>query len=148
MKRDTPIAGIMTREPRYVKPGDSLEIVRHIFEEYGFHHVPVAESGKLTGIVSYNDYLRVLRNLLHESHDPKAVKRILQETSASEVMARTVYSLRSDDTLETAIKLFHEHQFHALPVVDEAGRLTGIITTSDLMKVLEEIIAPEKSYNE
>ena len=148
MKRDTPIAGIMTREPRYVKPGDSLEFVRHIFEEYGFHHVPVAESGKLTGIVSYNDYLRVLRNLLHESHEPKAVTRFLQETSVSAVMTCEVYSLRSDDTLETAIKLFYTHQFHALPVVDDAGHLMGIVTTSDLMKVLEEIIAPEKSYNE
>jgi CBS domain-containing protein len=148
MKRDTPIAGIMTREPRYVKPGDSLEFVRHIFEEYGFHHVPVAESGKLTGIVSYNDYLRVLRNLLHESHEPKAVTRFLQETSVREVMTCEVYSLRSDDTLETAIKLFYTHQFHALPVVDDAGHLMGIVTTSDLMKVLEEIIAPEKSYNE
>jgi CBS-domain-containing membrane protein len=63
-------------------------------------------------------------------------------------MTCEVYSLRSDDTLETAIKLFYTHQFHALPVVDDAGHLMGIVTTSDLMKVLEEIIAPEKSFNE
>lgn len=148
MKRDTPIAGIMTREPRCVKPADSLERVRHIFEEFGFHHIPVAESGKLAGIVSYNDYLRVLRNLLHESQDPKAVTRLLQETPVGEVMTSEVYSLRTDDTLEAAVKLFHAHQFHALPVIDEAGHLMGIVTTSDLMKVLEDIIAPEKSYNE
>lgn len=148
MKRNTPVAGIMTREPRYVKPTDSLERVRHIFEEYGFHHIPVAESGKLAGIVSYNDYLRVLRNLLHESHDPKAVTRLLHETLVADVMTSEVYSLQMNDTLETAVQLFHAHKFHALPVVDEAGHLTGIITTSDLMKVLEEIIAPEKSYNE
>jgi acetoin utilization protein AcuB len=73
---------------------------------------------------------------------------LLQETLVEEVMTKDVYSLRTDDTLETAVQLFHTHQFHALPVVDEAGHLMGIITTSDLMKVLEEIIAPEKSYNE
>lgn len=46
MQSTTPISRIMTRKPETVKPSDTMEDVRRIFEKRGFHHIPVLDQGK------------------------------------------------------------------------------------------------------
>ncbi|MGE3911777.1 MAG: magnesium transporter, partial [Chloroflexota bacterium] len=54
----------------------------------------------------------------------------------SQVMSTDVVRVRADADAETAALLLKEHHFLALPVVDEAGRLLGIITADDASDVL------------
>lgn len=148
IQRNTPISGIMTQHPACVAPEDNLEKVRAIFEKHAFHHVPVVESGILTGIVSYTDYLQTIQDIASEPQSRQNAVRILSERKVLDVMTREVWFLKLDDTLDKAVQIFQTHQFHALPVVDESKKLMGILTTNDLMRVLEVLIAPEKSFVE
>lgn len=148
MQRNTPISRVMTRDPESIKPEDNLERVRQIFEIHGFHHVPVLEHGKLVGIVSYNDYLQKIRDLVNGATGKTNVEDLLRGVLVKDMMTPEVFTLQQDDTLETAVQIFHTHQFHALPVIDPERHLVGILTTNDLMRVLEVMIAPEKSYVE
>ncbi len=43
-----------------------------------------------------------------------------------------------DDLIIDAVDLFIEHRFGALPVVDGAGKLVGILSSLDMLRVLRE----------
>lgn len=50
-----------------------------------------------------------------------------------EVMVKQVAKLRPEDKIELAADIFRENLFHAMPVVDNDGKLKGIVTTFDLL---------------
>jgi len=56
---------------------------------------------------------------------------------ASDIMVRDVVTARPDTRLVDAIKLMGDHDVSALPVVDDDGRLIGIISESDLIHRVE-----------
>ena len=139
MQADTPIAKVMTRKPAIVKPEDTMEAVRKAFEKHGFHHIPVVEKGKLVGLVSYTDYLQLIRNVFENPQEERLNEKILHATVVRDVMTKSVLCLSQQDSVETALRIFKANQFHSLPVVDERQNLVGIVTTYDLMKVLEKV---------
>ena len=53
---------------------------------------------------------------------------------AIDVMVRDVITVRPDDEVATAIKLLAEHDVSALPVVDDGGKVVGVISEADLMR--------------
>jgi IMP dehydrogenase len=81
----------------------------------------VDEAGRLAGIVT-------TRDLLFEKQHGKPI---------SEIMTREVVSAPRTTTLEQAEKILHEHRIEKLPLVDADGRLAGLITTKDIMKIAQ-----------
>lgn len=136
----------MTRKPATVAPNDSLDKVRHIFEKHGFHHVPVVEEGKLQGIVSYTDYLRIISEVYSGTGAQVKTPVGLTNMLAKEIMTTEVVCLKPSDTVEYALSVFNASQFHAMPVVEGDRRLVGILSTYDLMKVLEKLLGSEIDY--
>lgn len=136
----------MTRKPSTVSPVDNLETVRVIFEQHGFHHVPVVEEGKLVGIVSYTDYLRIIRELYGNAQEQRSNDRLLHTLSVKQVMTEHPVCLAPTDTVEDALKIFKTNHFHAIPVVEGDRRLVGILSTHDLIKVLERVLSPDIDY--
>ncbi len=53
---------------------------------------------------------------------------------AVDVMVRNVVTVKADDDVASAVKLLIEHDISALPVVDAAGAVIGIISEADLMR--------------
>ncbi|MCC6459039.1 MAG: CBS domain-containing protein [Saprospiraceae bacterium] len=139
MQATTPISRIMTRKPEVVKPSDTMEEVRQIFEKRGFHHIPVVSDSKLVGLVSYTDYLSLIRDVFDNPQDERTNEKVLHALKVEEVMTKHLLCLNHMDTVETALRIFKANQFHSLPVVDDRQHLVGIITTYDLMKVLEKV---------
>ncbi len=148
MKHTLPVSGIMTRRIASVTATDSMEHVRHIFEQHGFHHIPVVEGSKLKGIVSYTDYLRIIHDFFSASESHAANEKLLHTLLVKDMMTENPVCLKPEDTVETALQVFRKNPFHALPVTDAEGKLLGILTTYDVMKVFEDAIAPEHSYSE
>lgn len=120
-----------------------MEAVRRIFEKRGFHHIPVLEGNKLVGLVSYSDYLQLIRTIFDNSMEARANEKVLNATVVADVMTKNVLCLSQHDTAEQALRIFKANQFHSLPVIDEQQHLVGIITTYDLMKVLETIFVEQ-----
>jgi CBS domain-containing protein len=56
---------------------------------------------------------------------------------AIDVMVRDVVTVRSDTDVADAVKLLSEHDVSALPVVDEAGNLVGMLSEADLIHRVE-----------
>jgi acetoin utilization protein AcuB len=146
MQNTTAISRVMTHKPATVSPMDHLETVQEIFEKFGFHHVPVLDDGKLVGIVSYTDYLRVIQEVYGSADEQGRNQHLLQTIQVKQVMTDHPVCLSPSDTIEDALRIFKTNHFHAIPVIEQDGRLVGILSTHDLIKVLERLLAPEIDY--
>lgn len=129
------VAHLMTPNPVTIRPDDTMSVVRQIFRSRNIHHVPVVDKGKVVGIVTKSDFLALsnafplFNEQKRESYNEKLFSTLLVE----EVMTRQVAKVQPGDSLDVVAGIFKENLFHALPVVDNAGKLVGIITTFDLL---------------
>ena len=126
---------VMTKEVMTVGPYNCMDEVQRVFEQEAFHHLPVVEDGKVVGILSKTDYLRLLHGftLFKTSKSDAYNKAVMQSLLVKEVMTASVVKVKKGDSLGYAAEIFRENYFHALPVVDETGAIEGIITTYDLL---------------
>ncbi len=79
------------------------------------------QEGRVAGIIT-------TRDLLFEKANGKSV---------TEIMTRKVVTAPPDTTLEQAEKILHEHRIEKLPLVDSKGKLVGLITLKDIMKIAQ-----------
>ncbi|HKK80256.1 MAG TPA: CBS domain-containing protein [Phaeodactylibacter sp.] len=130
----TTVGQIMSTPVITVSPSDTMDKVQDIFRSNNIHHIPVVEDGKVVGIISNADYLRLLHGftLFKTAKSEEYNDAILRSLLAGEVMTRQVATLSPEDSLVMAVGFFRENLFHALPVVGD-GRLVGIVTTFDLL---------------
>lgn len=135
MDKSTRIGSIMTTNVIAVHPNDMMEKVQSIFRKSNIHHVPVTDGGKVVGIISHSDYLRLQNTftLFKTKQSDHYNDVIMQSMLVKEIMTKQVAKLTPDDTVEIAAGFFRENLFHALPVVDSEGKLVGILTTYDLL---------------
>jgi hypothetical protein len=93
------------------------------------HHLPVVENDHLAGMLSASDLI---------GRDAPDAGR--QRVGA--VMQRQTESLGRDSTLLEAATRLVAGDFHALPVTDPSGRVIGIVTSTDLVRLLLGQLAP------
>lgn len=129
------VVDIMTENVIVLRPEDTMDVVQDIFRKHNIHHLPVVERGRVIGMISHSDYLKLLHGftLFKTKKSDEYNDAILRSLLVREVMTRQVATLGPDDTVELAAGFFRENLFHALPVVDEENMLIGIITTYDLL---------------
>jgi len=104
--------------PVTVSTGITLAEVRQTMDETGVTGLPVLDSGKLVGIITERD----LKFNVHP------------EDLVDDVMTRDLVVERGEPTEDTARAKFDKHRIEKLPVVDDDGRLTGLITVRDMEK--------------
>jgi IMP dehydrogenase len=112
-------AGMVT-SPVTCSPEDSLAEVDRLCGKYRISGVPVVdENHKLIGIVTNRD-------LRFEDNFSKKVKEIM--TPMPLIVGKTGISS------EAALKLLSHNKIEKLPLIDDSGRLTGLITVKDFVK--------------
>ena len=136
MDMNTPLSSVMTRNVIAISPKEAMSRVQEIFEAKLIHHIPVVDEKKqVVGIISLNDYHKILHGLtLFRAQQSKTYNTaILSSLLVEDVMTKKVAKLSTTDTVETAAGFFKENLFHALPIVDKNDKLVGIVTTYDLL---------------
>ncbi len=143
---------VMTSDPVAVEPGTPVEDVARLIVEHRLNGVPVVDAaGLLLGIVTGGD---LMHRALDEHLEPRVslwkenfwrglFRRRGSELEraegrvAAEVMTRDVVTVSPDTDVIVVARLLTEHAVKALPVLDD-GRLVGIISRLDLLKLLGE----------
>ena len=118
--------------------GDAIRLI----VDRGIRHIPVvdAKDGKLAGLVTETDLLRKVlhgRTLTREEQYHAFLDAMLP---VEEIMVRNVITLRPEANVADAVRLFLHEKIRCVPIVDAGGRLAGIVTESDLMKLLEHMM--------
>jgi IMP dehydrogenase len=112
----------MIVEPITLEPTHRLADAVAIMERYHISGVPITEDGKLVGILTNRD-IRF---------------RTKFDEPIGELMTREgLITVPLGTTLEEAKDILHRHRIEKLPVVDEEGRLRGLITVKDIQKQIE-----------
>jgi len=134
---------VMTTKVVYAQASTSYEeLVRLLTERY-VSAVPVVDADRrVLGIVSEADLL------LKRQHPANHFQRFLLEgkqrrlesakakgATAAALMSRPAITIDQEAPVVEAARLLHKHLVKQLPVVDPQGRLVGIISRSDLLRV-------------
>jgi len=107
-----------------VNEDDLVELVAKVMEWKDVHHIPVMNSkNKLTGIITSTNLTQI------KGQNQKLIV-------AKDIMVMDIITVESDTSVEDANKIMIDKGIGCLPVV-EMGELVGILTRSDLMKIIE-----------
>lgn len=135
MKKNEAVTKIMTADPVSVGTNAATSEAKNRMADTGVHHLPVTEDGRLVGILSSSDFLRVSFGD-YGNQDERSLDAMLDHTfKISELMNSAPVTISATDTVRDAATLLSQHPFHSLPVVD-GEKLVGIVTSSDLIQYL------------
>lgn len=128
----TTVGDVMTKEVETLSAEDSLVLADSLMRMRRFRHLPVTRHGKLVGLVTHRDLLRGQVEIgakLPVSDDDSYVS-----LAVGELMTTDVATARPSDSAVEAAHRILDNQFGCLPVVDEDGKLIGIVTEVDLLR--------------
>lgn len=133
------VEDLMTKRIVTVGFDDTLETVREIFRETGFHHLLVVDERELQGVVSDRDLLRTLSPFIDSVVETQRDKGTLSKR-VHQIMSRAPKTLRPDADLADAIQLFLDHKVSCIPIVDSEFRPVGIVSWRDVLKTCAEVL--------
>ena len=133
---------IMTSKVFTVEQHDMIDRVFFLLHYEKVRHLPVVKRGKVIGIVSDRDLYKALgpksnSNTIEATEGNTALHVIPQKVQ--HIMRRGVLTVTPDTYASEAASIMANNKIGALPVVDKNGKLTGIITATDILKVFAKI---------
>ncbi|SHN69254.1 CBS and ACT domain-containing protein [Desulfovibrio litoralis] len=126
----------MTTDVITVTPDTSMMKAKRLMQEKNVGRLPVIDeaSRKVVGIISDRDIKQASPSKattldMHELH------YLLSELKIKDIMTKKPFCVRAEDSVEMVALKLVELNIGGMPVVDDLGRIEGIITDSDLFKV-------------
>jgi len=135
------VADIMSSNPVSVTPRNAIRTAINLMREGGYRRLPVIERGRLVGIITDRDLRRA-------ANSPFVVREqwydnfILDHIEVGSCMTPNPLTIEPTAPIAEAARLMRNHKIGGLPVVAD-GQLLGIITETDLLDFLIEILASE-----
>ncbi len=120
---------IMTRELVYVNPDTSVVEAAKRMKSANIHAVLVLQEGRLVGIVVDRD---LVLKVLAEERNPN-------ETMIKEIMTENPITVEPETDVIEAARLMKEHRVSRLPVVEQDGRVVGIVSEVDFPTIISKL---------
>ena len=124
----------MTRSPVTITEDTSLTAASRLMQDNDIRRLPVVEHGKVVGIVTWGD-IREASASDATSLTVFELGYLLRKLQVDRFMTRHPITVTPTTTISRAAQLMLEHKIGGLPVV-ENGRLVGILTESDIFRML------------
>lgn len=149
MADEQAVKEIMVREVIAIQEDASVEELSRILVENQISGVPVVDKdGKLVGIATEGDlivkdadlhfprYFKLLDSIIYLESLNKFKKNLKKYlgTKVSDVMSTEVRTVREDTPVSEAANLMIRNNINRLPVMDDDGKMVGIITRADIVK--------------
>ena len=123
------VSRIMRRPVTTVTPDTSVRAAAALMKELGIGVLPVCENGQPIGIVTDRDIV------------VRWVPTITVDCAIASLMTRDVVTCRADQTVKHAAHLLADLQIRRLVVVDDLGKIAGMITLGDIANDTSEELA-------
>jgi acetoin utilization protein AcuB len=126
----------MTSNVVTITPDTTLPDAAALMREKHIRRVPVVNSsGELVGIVSQTDVLAAKPSDA-TSLDIWEINYLLSRLKVEKVMTKSPYTVHPEDSIRDAAQLMYDHKVGGIPVVDDKSHVAGIITESDIFRIL------------
>lgn len=132
----------MTPQVITVDKEASIFDAQEIMAKHTIRHLPVIDDeDRLIGIVTDRDIRSALpTNLIKALDDPFEVKNELAKMKIQDVMTKDPFTISPADTIQDALLLIQEKRVGAFPVVDDNGKLKGILSVRDLLRAFTNVL--------
>lgn len=131
------VGEVMSKDVFFVTPDTTIDKALEVFESHDFHHLPVLKNDQLVGILSKSDIL--LLSCAFPLDDPEKRRErdreLFSRMLVGEIMTKQVVRLKPDMPVSVAAGILLENLFRAMPVVDHNGKLVGILSWIDLLRL-------------
>ena len=118
------IRDVMTKDPQSLEGAASVIEAARLMRDEDAGIVPVVEGEKLVGTVTDRD---IAVRVVAEGKSPESV-------TVGEIASRDLVTIDPQQELSEALRLMARHQVRRLPVVEEDGRLVGIVAQADIAR--------------
>ncbi|MFP3317789.1 MAG: IMP dehydrogenase [Thermoplasmata archaeon] len=109
---------LIIREVITIGPENTVAEAIKLMEEKRIAGLPVVDKGVLVGIITGRD-VRFLKE---------------KEKKVNEIMTKNPVTGKENITIEEAMNIMQQHRIEKLPIVDNSGKLMGLITAKDIIK--------------
>lgn len=118
------IRDLMTNNPRSLESGSTVMEAARLMRDEDAGIIPVVEGERLVGTVTDRD---IAIRVVAEGRAPESV-------TVGEIASRELVTIDPQQDLDEALRLMARHQVRRLPVVEEDGKLVGIVAQADVAK--------------
>jgi CBS domain-containing protein len=125
----------MSSPARSIDPNMPVGEAYNLMMKHGIRRLPVVEGDLLVGIVTLGD-LREARPSSATSLSIYELNYLLGKLTVGQVMTHHPYTVTSATPIQKAARIMLERKVSGLPVVDEHNQPVGIITESDIFRML------------
>jgi CBS domain-containing protein len=112
----------MTSNPCAIEADRSVAYAAQMMKQEDVGLAPIVENGRLVGMLTDRD---IVVRVVAEGKDPDTV-------SASDVASSDLVTIDPQQDLDEALALMARHQVRRLPVVEDDGRLVGVVAQADV----------------
>jgi acetoin utilization protein AcuB len=129
----------MKRRLVTIQANESVERAQTLMATYGIRHLPVLDGTRLVGVISDRDLRAVMIPLRSRARARRPILALPAAVRVAEAMTPDPVVIPRSADIEQAARLMVERKIGCLPVV-ERGRLAGIVTEADVLRVFLEIM--------
>lgn len=118
------IRDLMTENPRTVSSRDHVVDAARLMRDEDAGAIPIVDDDRLVGMLTDRD---ITVRLVADGRDPSS-------TAVGDIASQNVVTIDPQQELDEALRLMAKHQVRRLPVVEEDGRLVGIVAQADVAR--------------
>jgi CBS domain-containing protein len=118
------IKDVMTSNPRSIDAEKSVAYAAKMMREEDVGLAPIVEGDKLIGMLTDRD---IAIRVVAEGRNPDQVK-------VADVASKQVVTIDPQQDLDEALRIMAKHQVRRLPVVEEDGKLVGVVAQADIAR--------------
>jgi CBS domain-containing protein len=122
------IREVMTSNPCTIDADKPISYAAKMMRDEDVGLAPVVEGDRLVGTLTDRD---IAIRVVAEGHDPDSTK-------VKDVASKDVVTIDPQQSLDEALRLMAEHQVRRLPVVEEDGRVVGVVAQADVARLADD----------
>jgi CBS domain-containing protein len=122
------IREVMTSNPCTIDADKPISYAAKMMRDEDVGLAPVVEGDRLVGTLTDRD---IAIRVVAEGRDPDSTK-------AKDVASTNVVTVDPEQNLDEALRLMAEHQVRRLPVVEEDGRVVGVVAQADVARLADD----------
>jgi CBS domain-containing protein len=120
----TEIRELMTQNPATLSTGSTIVDAARLMRDKDTGIAPVTDGDRLVGVITDRD---IAIEVVAQGMDP-------QSTKVDQIASQNLVTIDPQQDLDEALRLMAQHQVRRLPVVEEDGRLVGILAQADVAR--------------
>ena len=122
----------MTSSPTTIEPTATAQEAAKIMKSEDIGSLPIVEGDKLVGVITDRD---ISIRIVAEGRGT--------DTTVGEIASKDVVTVDPQQSIDEAARLMAEHQVRRLPVVEEDGRIVGILAQADIAQTGHDALTGE-----